>query len=70
MQIKLLVVKVEPFSNTVKCKLARFSEINRGEQTDNLAAYLRPYQKNPKRMSWCSYYVCIKLAWLFSYNGI
>ena len=38
--IKPLVVKAEPFSNTVKRKLARFSEIDRGEQTYNLAAYL------------------------------
>lgn len=34
------MVKAEPFSNTVKRKLARFSEIDRGEQTYNLAAYL------------------------------
>ena len=38
--IKPLVVKVEPFSNTVKRRLARFSEIDKGEQTYNLAAYL------------------------------
>lgn len=38
--IKPLVVKAEPFSNTVKRKLARFSEMDRGEQTYNLAAYL------------------------------
>lgn len=38
--IKPLVVKAEPFSNTVKRKLARFSEIDKGEQTYNLAAYL------------------------------
>lgn len=38
--IKPLVVKAEPFSNTVKRKLARFSEIDEGEQTYNLAAYL------------------------------
>lgn len=63
--IKPLVVKAEPFSNTVKRKLARFSEIDKGEQTYNLAAYLiaqlgknysaratgRPYQKNLSRMS-------------------
>ncbi|MDD6481509.1 MAG: GNAT family acetyltransferase [Lachnospiraceae bacterium] len=36
--IKPLVVKAELFSNTVKRKLARFSEINK--QTYNLAAYL------------------------------
>lgn len=38
--IKPLAVKAEPFSNTVKRKLARFSEINKDEQTYNLAAYL------------------------------
>ena len=38
--IKPLVVNAEPFSNTVKRKLARFSEINKSEQTYNLAAYL------------------------------
>ncbi len=38
--VKLLVVRAEPFSNTVKRKLARFSEIDKGEQTYNLAAYL------------------------------
>lgn len=38
--IKPLVVKYEPFSNTVKRKLARFSEIDKSEQTYNLAAYL------------------------------
>ena len=38
--IKPLVVRAEPFSNTVKRKLARFSEIDKGEQTYNLAAYL------------------------------
>ena len=38
--IKPLVVKAGPFSNTVKRKLARFSEIDKNEQTYNLAAYL------------------------------
>lgn len=38
--IKPLVVKSEPFSNTNKRKLARFSEIDKEEQTYNLAAYL------------------------------
>lgn len=38
--IKPLVVKAEPFSNTVKRKLARFSEVDKNEQTYNLAAYL------------------------------
>lgn len=38
--IKPLVVNAEPFSNTVKRKLARFSEIDKSEQTYNLAAYL------------------------------
>ena len=38
--IKPLVVKAEPFSNTAKRKLARFSEIDKNEQTYNLAAYL------------------------------
>lgn len=38
--IKPLVVRAEPFSNTVKRKLVRFSEIDKGEQTYNLAAYL------------------------------
>jgi hypothetical protein len=30
--IKPLVVKAEPFSNSIKRKLARFSEINKSEQ--------------------------------------
>ncbi len=38
--IKPLVIKTETFSNTVKRKLARFSEIDENEQTYNLAAYL------------------------------
>ena len=38
--IKPIVVKAEPFSNTAKRKLARFSEIDKSEQTQNLAAYL------------------------------
>ena len=38
--IKPLVIKAEPFSNSVKRKLARFSKINEDEQTYNLAAYL------------------------------
>lgn len=38
--IKPLVVKAEPFSNTARRKLARFSEIDKSEQTYNLAAYL------------------------------
>ncbi len=38
--IKPLVVKSEPFSNTVKRKLARFSVIDENEQTYNLASYL------------------------------
>lgn len=38
--IKPLVVNAEPFSNTVKRKLERFSEIDKNEQTYNLAAYL------------------------------
>ena len=38
--IKPLVVKAEPFSNTVKRKLATFSEIDKNDQTYNLAAYL------------------------------
>lgn len=38
--IKQLVVKAEPFSNTVKRKLARFSEMDKEGQTYNLAAYL------------------------------
>lgn len=38
--IKPLVVKVEPFGNTVKRKLARFSGIDKSEQTYNLADYL------------------------------
>ena len=38
--IKPLVVNAEPFSNTVKRKLARFSEMDKSEQTYNLAAYL------------------------------
>ena len=38
--IKPLVIKAEPFSNSVKRKLARFSKIDEDEQTYNLAAYL------------------------------
>ena len=38
--IKPLVVRAEPFSNTVRRKLARFSEMDRREQTYNIAAYL------------------------------
>ena len=38
--IKPLVVKSEPFSNTVKRKIARFSKLDKNEQTYNLAAYL------------------------------
>lgn len=38
--IKPLVVRAEPFSNTARRKLARFSEIDKSEQTYNLAAYL------------------------------
>lgn len=38
--IKPLVIKAGPFSNTVKRKLARFSEIDKTEQTYNLSAYL------------------------------
>lgn len=38
--IKPLVVKAEPFSNTARRKLARFSEIDKNGQTYNLAAYL------------------------------
>lgn len=38
--IKPLVVKAESFSNTAKRKLARFSGIDKNEQTYNLAAYL------------------------------
>ncbi len=38
--IKPLVVKAEPFSNTARRKLARFSEIDKSKQTYNLAAYL------------------------------
>lgn len=38
--IKPLVVKSEPFSNSVKRKLNRFSKIDEDEQTYNLAVYL------------------------------
>ena len=38
--IKPIVVKAELFSNTVKRKLARCSEIDKDEQTYSLAAYL------------------------------
>ena len=34
--IKPLVVKAEPFSNMVKRKLVRFSEIDKGKQTYNI----------------------------------
>ena len=33
-------ITIKPFSNTAKRKLARFSEIDKNEQTYNLAAYL------------------------------
>ena len=33
-------MRAEPFSNAIRRKLARFSEIDKGEQTYNLAAYL------------------------------
>ncbi len=38
--IKPLVVKAEPFSNTARRKLARFSEMDKNEKTFNIAAYL------------------------------
>lgn len=38
--IKPLIIKAEPFSNTTKRKLTRFSKIDKNEQTYNLAAYL------------------------------
>lgn len=38
--IKPLVINAEPFSNTTKRKLSRFSEINKDEQTFHIAAYL------------------------------
>lgn len=38
--IKPLVINAQPFSNTAKRKLARFSKIDNDEQTYNLAAYL------------------------------
>lgn len=38
--VKPLVVSAEPFSNTMRRKLARFSNINQEEQTYNMAAYL------------------------------
>ena len=38
--IKPLVVNSEPFSNKVKRNLARFSRIDKEDQTYNLAAYL------------------------------
>ena len=38
--IKPLVVNSEPYSNKVKRKLARFSRIDKEDQTYNLAAYL------------------------------
>ena len=38
--VKPLVVSAEPFSNTMRRKLARFSDINQEEQTYNMAAYL------------------------------
>ncbi len=34
--IKPIVVKAEPFSNMVKRKLVRFSEIDKGKQTYNI----------------------------------
>ena len=42
--IKPLVVRAEPFSNAIRRKLARFSEIDKGEQTYNLAAAIRQVQ--------------------------
>ena len=45
--IKPLVVRTKSFSNTVKRKLERFSEIDKGEQTYNLADYLiAHFEKN------------------------
>lgn len=38
--VKPLMVSAEPFSNTMRRKLARFSDINQEEQTYNMAAYL------------------------------
>lgn len=38
--IKPLVINAEPFSNTTKRKLSRFSEIDKDEQTFHIAAYL------------------------------
>lgn len=38
--IKPLMVKAEPFSNTTKRKLTRFSEIDKNGEAYNLAAYL------------------------------
>ncbi len=38
--IKPITVNAEPFSNTVKRKLARVSELNEQNHTYNLAAYL------------------------------
>ena len=38
--IKPLIIKAEPFSNTTKRKLTRFSKTDKNEQTYNLAAYL------------------------------
>ena len=38
--IKPLGVKARPFSNTVKRKLSRFSEMDKNEQAYHIAAYL------------------------------
>ncbi|MCD8068380.1 MAG: GNAT family acetyltransferase [Lachnospiraceae bacterium] len=38
--VKPFVVSAEPFSNTMRRKLARFSDINQEEQSYNMAAYL------------------------------
>ncbi len=38
--IKPLVVSAETFSNTMRRKLARFSDVNQEEQTYNMASYL------------------------------
>ena len=38
--IKPIVISAEPFSNTVKRKFARFSEISKDDQTYNISSYL------------------------------
>lgn len=60
--IKPLEVSAEPFSNTMRKKLARFSDINEKSPKYNMAAYLmhslvkilmrKPWEELPERKYW------------------